>query len=376
MTSLKNATLTLFFTRRVGLRHWDAVGNLNREIAVYLGLADQLQRINFITYGGEADLAYQAQISPIQLYATPARLPVPISRLLLQTQYSSILHHSDILKTNQIPGTELAIWAKKRFDKKLIVRCGYLYSRFMESHSSMRWRVQRAYNLERTAFSTADVGVVTSERDRAWVIDTHKVAPEKIHVIPNYVLTDLFKPMPNELKRFDLVCIAKAAPQKNLTALLHAIIRLKGQGDTVSLLLIGSAAQDMALHQLAKEAQLAVTFLSRVPNFELPIYLNQARLFILPSHYEGHPKALLEAMSCGLPCIGTNVPGIKEDLRHEQTGYLCQTNPESIAQAIHVVRENTQLRQKLGSNARRHIEEKYSLSRSIELELNLISRIL
>ena len=57
-------------------------------------------------------------------------------------------------------------------------------------------------------------------------------------------------------------------------------------------------------------------------------------VFILPSYYEGHPKVLLEAMSCGLPCIGTNVRGIREDVEHMKTGYLCETDHNSIADGL------------------------------------------
>ncbi|MEM7029167.1 MAG: glycosyltransferase family 4 protein, partial [Chloroflexota bacterium] len=225
-------------------------------------------------------------------------------------------------------------------------------------------------------FTQADIGVVTSERDRQWVIQNYNLPPEKIHRIPNYVVTDVFRPLPEITKKYDLVCVAKASSQKNLSALLTAMALCKKKGQAFSLLLIGSAAQDDAITKQIEDLQLDVTRLPRVTNFELPTFLNQARCFILPSLYEGHPKALLEAMSCGLPCIGTDVIGIQDDLIHGETGYLCQTDPSSLASAIQVVLSDDQLQKDLANGAHKYILSHYSLDVVVELEKQLYKEML
>jgi len=376
MKAINDIRLTLFFTRRMGLHHWDRVGNLQREVAIYQALGQRLKAVQFITYGGRQDRPYAARLTPITVHPTPGYLPVLASQLIFPQQYRILLEKSDIFKTNQIPGAEIALWAKRKYGKKLIVRCGYLYSRFMEAHTSNRFRIRRAYQLEKMAFSHAEAGIVTSERDRKWIIQTHGIRPEKIHVIPNYVVTDVFKPLSEHPKKYDLVCVSKASPQKNLSTLLTALNRLKQTGHSPSLLLIGSAGEDVQLRQQVERLKLQVTFIRRVVNFALPIYLNQARAFILPSLYEGHPKALLEAMSCGLPCIGTDVPGIQDDLQHKKNGYLCQTTPASLAEAIQTVLSDVHLQTILGDNARLYIMDRYSLSKVLDLELTLIEQVL
>ena len=62
--------------------------------------------------------------------------------------------------------------------------------------------------------------------------------------------------------------------------------------------------------------------------------LTKSTIFVLPSFYEGHPKALLEAMSCGAPVLGADSPGIRELIRHGNTGYLCGTDLRSIRVAL------------------------------------------
>ena len=374
--ALNEATLTLFFTRRTGLCDWDRVGNLDREIHLYHRLTGNLNQVNFITYGGRQDRAYSSRIAPIQVCPIARRLPVPVSRELLFMSHRSLLRESDIFKTNQVAGAEIATWLKRKFGKKLITRCGYLYSRFMEEQSENRYRIRRAYAIENEAFTVADAVVVTSERDRLWSIESHGLHPEKIHVIPNYVLTDVFKPAPDVQKTHDLVCVAKASPQKNLDALLDAMQYLKRDIGDLSCMLIGSAAADGQLRRRAEQSKLDISFLARVPNFDLPDYLNRCRVFVMPSLYEGHPKALLEAMSCGIPCIGTDVVGIRDDLRHRQNGYLCKTDPVSLAGAIKQVLEDPDLQQELGRNARQYVKSRYDIEKVLELELRLMQGLL
>jgi glycosyltransferase involved in cell wall biosynthesis len=108
----------------------------------------------------------------------------------------------------------------------------------------------------------------------------------------------------------------------------------------------------------------------------LPYVLNQAKVFILPSYYEGHPKALLEAMSCGLSCIGSDVTGIREDIEHIKTGYLCKTDYKNIANAMGIILSDESLQKTIGNNAREYILKKYSIERILKMELDVIQEVI
>ena len=118
-----------------------------------------------------------------------------------------------------------------------------------------------------------------------------------------------------------------------------------------------------------------MNFLGNIPNRELPKILNQHEVFVLPSLWEGMPKTLLEAMACGLPVIGTRIDGTKEVIEHGKNGILCETDSNSIREAIINVMENEKLKQKLGENARRTIVENYSLPNLAEKELKLMGEL-
>ena len=126
------------------------------------------------------------------------------------------------------------------------------------------------------------------------------------------------------------------------------------------------------LKNFAIKYDINAKFLGNIPNHKLPKILNQHELFILPSLWENMPKTLLEAMSCGMPVIGTNVKGISEVIERGKNGILCDTDSNSIRTAIINLMGDEALKQKLGENARRTIVENYSLDNLATKELGLM----
>lgn len=373
---LEDTNLTLFFTGGVSLKTWTDVGTLDRELEIYKKLSKKLEKVNIVTYGGKKDRQYLKSLEKINLLSTTWYKNRNMTILGLLLKYLPQIYKSDVLKTNQIPGSEIPIWIKKHFNKKLIVRCGYLHSYFINNQSKDQKIISQAVQLEKEAFSCADMGIVTSSWQRDIVIKQYNIKPEKIRVIPNYVITDFFKPHPEIEKKYDLIFVGRNGSQKNSENLIKAMRYIKTKGKHISLLMVGGCSSDNAIKELSDQYKLDITFKGNIPNYDLPYMLNQSKVFILPSHYEGHPKVLLEAMSCGLPCIGSDVSGIKEDIEHMKTGYLCKTNFESIANAIETVLSDDSLQKKIGNNAREYILKNYSIDKIFKMELEVILEVI
>ncbi len=86
-----------------------------------------------------------------------------------------------------------------------------------------------------------------------------------------------------------------------------------------------------------------------------------ATLFVFPSYHEGLPGVVLEAMSCGLPIIATDVRGNRDLISTGENGILVPPrSPRKIAEAITTVIDDETLRKKLGKNARETIEDGYT----------------
>lgn len=78
-----------------------------------------------------------------------------------------------------------------------------------------------------------------------------------------------------------------------------------------------------------------VNLLGWVAHDDLPKYLNQLRLLILPSYTEGLPNIMLEAMACGTPVLATPVGAIPDVIIDGKTGFIMDNNtPECIAENV------------------------------------------
>jgi glycosyltransferase involved in cell wall biosynthesis len=130
---------------------------------------------------------------------------------------------------------------------------------------------------------------------------------------------------------------------KGPDTLINAISLLKNQGHLFDVTLLGGGQFLEAMQQLAINLKCAelFNFVGAVSHADVAMHLAQNELFVMPSKTEGLPRALLEAMAKGLPCIASNVGGIPE-LLDEQ--YLVEkNNPQQLAAKILSLSQSTLL---------------------------------
>jgi glycosyltransferase involved in cell wall biosynthesis len=332
-------------------------------------------QVRFVTYGDSRELDFADRLPGMTIHCNRWNLPLNIYTRLLPWMHAPGLQRSDVIKTNQLNGVQVAVRAARLWRKPLIARCGYMWSEFVARHQdaaldTITPAVQRARAVEDDSFRRATRIVVTTDAMADAVKQRVPSAATKTAIVPNYVATDHFAPFHGQPTSVDILFVGRLAAQKNLAALLEAIVPLD-----LRLMIIGSGSLSEPLQQRFASIAPRIQWHPNVPNHELPRYMNAAHIFVLPSHYEGHPKALIEAMSCGLPVIGTDVPGIRELIRHGETGYLCGTAPEDIRAAIQTVLADADLRSTLGKNARRYVLEHFALDQIAEQELALLREV-
>jgi glycosyltransferase involved in cell wall biosynthesis len=105
-----------------------------------------------------------------------------------------------------------------------------------------------------------------------------------------------------------------------------------------------------------------VEWWGRQASSEMPSVLQQAHIVCLPSHYrEGVPKVLIEAASCGRPIVTTDVPGCREIVNHDETGFqVAPKDPEELACRIRNLLDDPNLRREMGRNGRLHVENNFT----------------
>jgi len=105
-------------------------------------------------------------------------------------------------------------------------------------------------------------------------------------------------------------------------------------------------------------------------------WLKTSDVFILPSYRDGYPNALLEAMASGLACLASETGGIRDMIRHGETGLLVKPGEvEQMAEALRLLMRDAALRKRLGEAAREQVLRENNLSRAVELFEQLFAQL-
>jgi glycosyltransferase involved in cell wall biosynthesis len=368
---LADLRLVLFFTRGLSLRVWDEIGILSREAALYRRLRPALRRITFVTYG-DRDHGYAGRLGGLGLQCNRWHLRRPLYERYLRHILPWSWIGPVVVKSNQVEGADLALAAARLRKAPFVARCGFLPSDNMRrAYGEDSTQTKSARALERDVFRGADRVVVTTAAIRDTIVHRYQLRPDRVRVIPNYVDTVVFAPDPAGASRpKQLLYVGRLEEEKNPRALLDAIAGLD-----VELLVVGKGSLGEALARDAAVRRLRVTFLGNLPNDQLPRLLNSSAAFVMPSLIEGHPKALLEAMACGRPVIGTNVPGIRELITDRVTGVLCEPTSKGLSAAISEVLGQPARSAAMGSAARSDVAGRFSLEQVVKMELALLDEL-
>ncbi len=160
-----------------------------------------------------------------------------------------------------------------------------------------------------------------------------------------------------------LVAIGRLSSEKGHADLIEALHRLRSSKPSLKwkLFLIGSGHEEQNLKALTEQLALQsqVIFTSHQANV-LPFY-GIADGMVLPSHTEGSPHVVLEAMSAGVPIVATSVGGVPEILQNNETAILVPAhNPEALTAGIAKLLESPGDANRLAANAKQVLHEKFS----------------
>lgn len=377
--------LGLFFTRGVSLRQWVASGLFDREVLIYRiylesGLFDA---IRWYTYGSDdAAIAvelHEEGVLPSKITVVPmpgwfavwGRLASLVYSFLLPFAASGSLRQCGVYKTNQMDGSIAAVIASLLYRRPLHVRTGYtLSSTTARVFPGNLPRKFYAWCTELLAFRFADTTSVTSKHDRDYLIARYSLSRNPPHLVGNYIDVEAFDVVGRTVPNDRLLFVGRLSPEKNLAAAIHACAYAR-----VGIDIVGSGPERDNLKEIANAVGADVRWMGVVPNKQLPQILAQYQFFILPSLWEGMPKALLEAMAAGLVCIGTDISGINELIRDGETGYLSPGH-DAKQLAASILRAKADLYSGVGGRARKFVHENFSIRAIADKEAAILGRLM
>ncbi len=155
------------------------------------------------------------------------------------------------------------------------------------------------------------------------------------------------------LEPHSLIAIGRLHPQKGFDLLLKAFHKIQAKHPDWKITILGEGSMRSELEQL--RSQLKLTDRVHLPGLvtNVPEYLNQADLFVMPSRFEGFPMALCEAMAFGLPVLAADcLSGPRDIIENGVNGILVRTEDiDALAVGLDQLMSDPAKRQQLAKNA-------------------------
>lgn len=190
-----------------------------------------------------------------------------------------------------------------------------------------------------TAFVVKKAKTVTTvTQNLATAMKNRGLKNDNYIVLPNVVDTNLFKPV--EKTRDDIPHFTNIScfedKSKNISGLLEAVAILKEKNRKFLCTLIGDGMDFEAMRQKCHDLGLddVVKFTGMLEGEELAETLANQDFLVISSNYENLPVVILEALSCGLPIVSTDVGGINEVIGDGNGILVRKGEAETIAAAI------------------------------------------
>lgn len=211
---------------------------------------------------------------------------------------------------------------------------------------------------------------LTYRRARAIVVQTRAVSDYArrfvpsvpIHVIPNAVqANDLDVPRGQVI-----IGLGRLAHEKGFDLLIESFAAVAAQYPSWQLVIYGEGPERQALQARIEHHGLSQRIALPGWTDNPQLALASARIFVLPSRYEGFPNGLLEAMAASLAVVSFNCDsGPREIIRHEQDGLLVTpARVDELATALASLLCDESLRTRLAENAR-SVVERFSIERHL-----------
>jgi glycosyltransferase involved in cell wall biosynthesis len=221
-----------------------------------------------------------------------------------------------------------------------------------------------SYPLELKHIKSSDI-ITTVSESVAQELKEYGLNLDEVSVASNGVDEKFFYPSKKESKNDKkyIMYAGRIDREKGLFDLVESAKAICSERSDVSFIIAGNGKDLNKLRQKIKKTGFEdrFIFLGQVDKNELVKLYQNATLFIFPSYHEGLPTVLLEAMSCGLPVIATDVRGNRDLISHGENGLLVPPkNPKKMAETIITLLEDEKLMKQLGKNARKTTVEKYT----------------
>ncbi len=175
-----------------------------------------------------------------------------------------------------------------------------------------------------------------------------------------------------------ILCLGRLIPQKGFDLALKAFALVERTFPKARLKIVGEGVEEVVLKQLAVTLGILdkVDFTGPVPPQDVYTLINHATMMLLPSRYEGLPLVALQAARMQRPIISSNVDGLPELVRDQESGLvLAENNEHELAKAILSLLHNSEQAIRMGKAAAQRLEERFSFDQCVSEYERLYQKI-
>lgn len=359
-----NNNLGIFLALGDSITNLRKVGQDTLFYRTYLNaFARQFNHVYIFSYYDE-EMPYLAD----NIYFVPNkwRLNRFIYSLMLPFLNWRIIVKCGVIRVYHLSGTIPAIITRLFFGKPYVFNFAYDYIKFA--------RIEKKIVQALLFFTLGPIAIYFAK----YVFCANKrilssITKRKRVYLPNGV--DINQFLPSEKvrasKRPIVLSVGRLEPQKNHLNMLDALRRFG-----IEILIIGKGSLKKQILQRAKVLRLRIKIITKIDHKKMPGIYKKSDYFLMPSKAEGHPKALLEAMACGLPILATRVDGTSEIILDGYNGLLADIDTEAFSNKFEMMLKNVALCRLISKNARLTVLRKYNITTLLKQEVKTLKRAL
>jgi len=360
--------IILFFTYDISLKDWETSGLLDRELKFYESLNKKYStKFKFITYGDHEDrnLINLPFIEIIPVYESikysKNKYIRFIKSFLIPYRFANELKDSEIIKTNQLLGSWVAIISKLKFEKKLIIRTGYDLVEFTKKNNKSSFKILVYSLLTKMSLRFCDLYLVSSMSDMSLVQRMSKKFKRKVHLRPNWVEISKNNSFDKRKENF-AISVGRLEKQKNFSQLISFL-----ENSNLNIDIYGAGTMKSKLINEAKIKNVKLSIYEPIPNKELLNKLKNYKFFISTSLFEGNPKAILEAMASGCVVLTKKNRNVEEIIKDNFNGIFIDDR-DDLLNILGNLEDDPIKWSELSANSIETIENKYLLENIIDEE--------
>jgi len=172
--------------------------------------------------------------------------------------------------------------------------------------------------------------------------------------------------------------IGRLSKEKGVSNLIKAIPLVLKERRDVQFIICGEGKLSDKIKRIveAKGLKAHIKLMEWIPHEDVPQYLNELKLLVLPSFTEGLPNILLEAMACGTPVLATSVGAVPDVVIEGKTGFLLKsTRQEHIAERVVGLLSNPDLLKRVSKEACTSVRKKFCFEKTLESWRNILEEL-